>query len=299
MEDTYRLTLKNDYLFKLLLGSEENKACLQDFLECVLDMPSGMIAELELLDKELTKNELTDKTGILDVKLRLTDGTIIDIEIQNSWSAEFIPRTLFYWSKMYIEGFKEGEPYTSLDKSITINLISQGFNQSSEMHSAYSLLEQKTYKPLTDLMEIHFLSLSAARKFEIQKDPIEKRQKLINWLRFIATDDKEERAMLATTSPILQMLNEKVDVLSLTPEERKLYESRMKLKSDIATISEVQFKSGLEVGFAEGEVKGRSEGSHQKALETARLMKQANCEIPFIAKMTGLTTDEVESICNG
>ena len=199
---------------------------------------------------------------------------------------------------MYIEGFKEGEPYTSLDKSITINLISQGFNQSSEMHSAYSLLEQKTYKPLTDLMEIHFLSLSVARKFEIQKDPIEKRQKLINWLRFIATDDKEERAMLAATSPVLQMLNEKVDVLSLTPEERKLYESRMKLKSDIATISEVQFKSGLEVGFAEGEVKGRSEGSHQKALETARLMKQANCEIPFIAKMTGLTQTEVEAICN-
>ena len=294
MNDTQTLTLTNDYLFKLLLGSEENKVCLQDFLECVLDMPAGMITDLELLDKELTKDAITDKTGILDVKLRLKDGTTIDIEIQNSWSAEFIPRTLFYWSKMYIEGFKEGEPYTSLDKSITINLISQGFNQSSEMHSAYSLLEQKTYKPLTDLMEIHFLSLLAARKFEIQKDPIEKRQKLINWLRFIATDDKEERAMLAATSPVLQMLNEKVDVLSLTPEERKLYESRMKLKSDIATISEVQFKSGL----AEGEARGRSEGSRQAKLKTARLMKQANCEIPFIAKMTGLTTDEVEAICN-
>ncbi|WP_269763678.1 PD-(D/E)XK nuclease family transposase, partial [Treponema vincentii] len=67
---------------------------------------------------------------------------------------------------------------------------------------------------------------------------------MLNWLRFIETDDKEERAMLATTSPILQMLNEKIDVLSLNPEERKLYESRMKLKSDIATISEVQFKAG-------------------------------------------------------
>ena len=108
--------------------------------------------------------------------------------------------------------------------------------------------------------------------------------------------------MLATTSPILQMLNEKVDVLSLTPEERKLYESRMKLKSDIATISEVQFKSGLaegkSLGLAEGEARGRSEGSRQAKLETARLMKQANCEIPFIAKMTGLTTVEVESIGN-
>ena len=205
-----------------------------------------------------------------------------------------IPPNFFYWSKMYIEGFKEGEPYTSLDKSITINLISQGFNQSSEMHSAYSLLEQKTYKPLTDLMEIHFLSLSAARKFEIQKDPIEKRQKLINWLRFIATDDKEERAMLATTSPILQMLNEKVDVLSLAPEERKLYESRMKLKSDIATISEVQFKSGLERGLAEGEVRG----SRQKALETAKTMLTMGYPLVDICKISGLTTDEVESIHN-
>ena len=81
MSDTLILTLTNDYLFKLLLGSEENKACLQDFLECVLDIPVGMITDLELLDKELTKGAMTDKTGILDVKLRLKDGTTIDIEI--------------------------------------------------------------------------------------------------------------------------------------------------------------------------------------------------------------------------
>ena len=43
-----------------------------------------MIADLELLDKELTKDEITDKTGILDVKLRLKDGTTIDIEISFS-----------------------------------------------------------------------------------------------------------------------------------------------------------------------------------------------------------------------
>ena len=294
MSDTLILTLTNDYLFKLLLGSEENKVCLQDFLECVLDMPSGLIADLELLDKELAKDTITDKTGILDVKLRLKDGTTIDIEIQNSWSAEFIPRTLFYWSKMYLEGFKEGEPYTSLTKCITINLISQGFNLNHKVHSAYSILEQNTHQPLTDLMEIHFLNLSAAQKYGIQKNPIEKRQKLLNWLQFIETDSSEVRKMLATTSPILQMLNEKIDVLSLKPEERKLYESRMKLKSDIATISEVQFKAGAEWGIAEGEARG----SRQAKLETARLMKQANCEAAFIVKMTGLTAEEIKALSN-
>ena len=102
--------------------------------------------------------------------------------------------------------------------------------------------------------------------------------------------------MLATTSPILQMLNEKIDVLSLNPEERKLYESRMKLKSDIATISEVQFKAGVEYGLAEGEARGRSEGSRQKALETARILKQLGDSVQKIAQATGLSQAEVEAI---
>jgi len=305
MENTYTLTLKNDYLFKLLLGSEENKACLQDFLECVLDMPAGMITDLELLDKELSKDEITDKTGILDVKLCLKDGTTIDIEIQNSWSTEFIPRTLFYWAKMYIEGFKEGEPYTSLTRCIAINLISQGFKLNSEVHSAYRILEQQTYQQLTDLLEIHFLNLAAVKGTKIrQAITTKKQEKLLNWLRFIETDDKEERAMLATTSPILQMLNEKIDVLSLNPEERKLYESRMKLKSDIATISEVQFKAGVEYGLAEGEARGKtlglaegiSQGSRQAKLETARILKQLGDSVQKIAQATGLSQAEVEAI---
>ena len=38
------------------------------------------------------------------------------------------------------------------------------------------------------------------------------------------------------------------------------------------------------------------EGSYQKALETARLMKQANCKLDFIMQMTGLSAEEVENI---
>ena len=41
---------------------------------------------------------------------------------------------------------------------------------------------------------------------------------------------------------------------------------------------------------------GFAQGSRQKALETARLMKQANCEAAFIEKMTGLSKEDVEAI---
>ena len=110
--------------------------------------------------------------------------------------------------------------------------------------------------------------------------------------------------MLAMTSPILQMLNEQIDVLTLSPVERKLYESRMKLKSDITTISETQFSAGVErgksLGLAEGIEQGRSEGieqgSRQKALETARILKQFGDSVQKIAQDTGLTKEEIEKL---
>ena len=102
--------------------------------------------------------------------------------------------------------------------------------------------------------------------------------------------------MLATTSPILQMLNEKVDVLTLSPLERKLYESRMKLKSDIATISEVQFKSGLERGIHEGIERGKSRGSRQAKLETAKTMLTMGYPLGDICKIAGLSQEEVEAL---
>ena len=41
---------------------------------------------------------------------------------------------------------------------------------------------------------------------------------------------------------------------------------------------------------------GFAQGSHQKALETARLMKQRNYPVSEICLMTGLTKEEVEAI---
>ena len=126
--------------------------------------------------------------------------------------------------------------------------------------------------------------------------------------------------MIATKSPVLQMLNEKIDVLTLSPTERKLYESRMKLKSDITTISETQFSAGVErglaegkslglaegkslglaegksLGLAEGKSLGLAEGSRQKAFETARNLLVIGLSIDNIAKATGLTVQEVETL---
>ena len=55
---------------------------------------------------------------------------------------------------------------------------------------------------------------------------------------------------------------------------------------------QIAFAEGIEQGIEQG----FSEGSYQTKLETARLMKEENCEISFIQKMTGLSKEEVENI---
>ncbi len=284
MEEEIQITLTNDYAFKRFLGSEENKPILQNFVECILDLSSAEISNLELMDKELTKEELSDKTGILDIKLKLTNGTVIDIEIQASWNASFVKRTLFYWAKMYTSDFKTGESYDKLHKCIAINIIADGFRLNDAVHSEYLLQEKAVHSILTDVLEIHFLDLQAAKRAKKERKENNKRGQLIDWLKFIGTSDKKERAMLAMTSPILQMLNEKIDILYLSPVERKLYESRMKLKSDITTISETQFSAGWQEGKLEGK------------LETARVLKQLGDPVQKIMQVTGLSKEEIGTL---
>ena len=53
---------------------------------------------------------------------------------------------------------------------------------------------------------------------------------------------------------------------------------------------------GKSLGLAEGEARGRSEGSRQKALETAKILKQFGDSVQKIVQATGLTQAEVEAI---
>ena len=56
------------------------------------------------------------------------------------------------------------------------------------------------------------------------------------------------------------------------------------------------WKAGIVQGRAEGKSLGLAEGSRQKALETARLMKQRAYPIVEICLMTGLSQAEVEAL---
>ena len=65
---------------------------------------------------------------------------------------------------------------------------------------------------------------------------------------------------------------------------------------DYDTDIAVQRQESLMIGIRQGLAEGEARGSRQKALETARLMKQHAYPVPEICLITGLTVQEVEKI---
>ena len=65
---------------------------------------------------------------------------------------------------------------------------------------------------------------------------------------------------------------------------------------DIAVQREEEREIALQEGIAQGEAKGFSEGSYQKALETAKNLLGMGLSIKNIAQATGLTEAEIEKL---
>ena len=65
---------------------------------------------------------------------------------------------------------------------------------------------------------------------------------------------------------------------------------------DYDTDIAVQREEAGRIAFAKGIERGIERGSYQTRLETAKLMKQANCESDFIMQMTGLSAEDIANL---
>lgn len=96
----------NDFIFKKIFGEKGNEDILISFINAVLKR-TNKEPIIEIIDnKQLTKEVINDKTGIIDVRARTAKGENVDIEVQLTDQGNMDKRTLFYWGKMYLENIK-------------------------------------------------------------------------------------------------------------------------------------------------------------------------------------------------
>ena len=102
--------------------------------------------------------------------------------------------------------------------------------------------------------------------------------------------------MLAETSPIFKLLNERIEDITRSSEEEMLFDARMKMRSDILGEMELNYAEGLERGIEKGLERSRAEGVTEGIRAMARNMKKEKCDVALIARITGLSQEEIERL---
>ena len=95
-KEGFLMSPKVDFCFKELMRNSEVR---KGFLSAVLEIPPEEIRETTLLPTHLQKEQGKDKLGILDVQVRMQDGTKVDIEVNVAPFVAWPERSLFYLGK--------------------------------------------------------------------------------------------------------------------------------------------------------------------------------------------------------
>ena len=120
MADDFLMSPMVDYCFKELLAYPTVR---KGFLAAILNRDPSEIGSTELLPTILEKETEEGKYGILDVRIRMKDGSQIDLEMQVVPFAFWERRILFYLSRMYTEQIKAGENYGEMKRCIHVSIL--------------------------------------------------------------------------------------------------------------------------------------------------------------------------------
>ena len=108
----------NDYVFKRIFGQIGNESITKSFINSILDTK---IQSVNLEGNTILEKDLFDeKVGILDIKAKLDNEILCNIEMQVLNHKSIDKRIMFYWSKLYSSNIKSGQNYNSLKKTISI-----------------------------------------------------------------------------------------------------------------------------------------------------------------------------------
>lgn len=278
----------NDFVFKKVFGEKGNEEILLAFINAVLQRTNqNSLVEIEIVDnKELTRELIEDRTGIIDVRAKTANGEHIDIEVQLTDQGNMDKRTLFYWGKMYLENIKKGEDFKTLEKVITINILDFEFLGTDSYQSSFHLWEdiEKDYM-LTDVVEIHFLELPKFRKKSIKNY---KEKSIERWLTFLEKDITETTLKeLMELEPAIEKAENKLEYLSSDEKSMQLYWERERSLHERANMISSAEDRGEKRGEKRGEEKARIENARNllDILDDETISKKIGLDIELVRKL--------------
>ena len=228
MNDLRTATISNNFMFRLVM--EKPELCRQ-LLERVLDVKITDIFYPE--GEKSLEAQLTSKGIRLDIYVTLTDGTVIDVEMQTADSSKdsLAKRTRYYQSVLDNDSLKKGELYTRLRKTVIIFICTfDPFGKNFGRYTFSSLCHEEGGLSLEDDVFKIFLN-TQGDKHRISKE-------LANLLDYINGNEPKD--------DFTRQLQEEVEMQREDDGRRALY---MTYSQTLMEVEEKGIEKGVEKGM--------------------------------------------------
>ena len=272
--DNFLMSPTVDYCFKELLAYPEVR---KGFVAAVLNKDPEEIEETTLMPTILSKDTEDGKYGILDVRVRMKNGSQMDLEMQVAPFKFWDNRVIFYLSKMYTDQIREGHRYEDLKPCIHVSILNFNlFPKDQICFREIAFCDLTTKQKYTDLMEIYVL--------ELKKLPPEQKDEplVVKWMRFLSAERKEDFEKMAEEDTYINEAYEVLQKLSADERKRLEYEARQKAILDYNSQMSSSREEGIQIGEARGEKRGiqvgekRGEARHKALCD--HLLKDGRIE---------------------
>ena len=239
-KDNFLMSPKVDYCFKELLAYPEIR---KGFVAAILNKDPEEIAETTLMPTILSKDTEDGKYGILDVRVRMKNGSQMDLEMQVTPFEFWNNRVIFYLSKMYAEQVKEGDKYKNLKPCIHVSILNFNlFHEDRTCFREIAFCDLTTKQKYTDLLEIYVLELKKLPQ-EQKEEPL-----IIKWMRFLAAESREDFEKMAGEDNYINEAYEVLQKLSADERKRLEYEARQKAIRDYDSQMSSSREEGIRIG---------------------------------------------------
>ena len=188
-------------------------------------------------------------------------------------------RIRYYQSAIDVSILEKNKPYEALPDSFIIFFCTFDYlGKGLPVYTFKTLCTENTHIHLDDGITKIIINSKAAEK--------EANSALKNFLHYM-------NGKKVNDDEFIRQIEQRIKEVKESEELRREY---MLINTFERDARHDGWKSGWKDGMQQGIRKGFADGAYQKALETAKILKQLHCELGMIIQSTGLSQDEIEKL---
>ncbi len=271
--------IRFDWAMKKLLRHKANFGILEGFLSELLRFD---VTIESILESEGNKQDEYDKYNRVDILVKSPNNELMLVELQHDSEIDYFQRMLFGVSKLVTEYIKEGEPYGTIKKIYSINIVYFGLGQGKDYVYEYrgefiglhendillpTTLQKQDFRvqKISDIFPKYYV-LKVNNFNDVAKDPLDE------WVYFLKNSEVKD----SFKAKGLDKAKEKMRYENLTEEEKKMYD---RFQENRRIENSVSYTA-----------------KQEKAVEIAKKAIKKGFDSETIAELTDLSIEQVEQL---